>query len=122
MTSDFPQWLSEQLDIKAWNKAELSRRSGVSAPQITRIMNREQSPGKESLIAIARALHLPQETVFRAAGMLPPVPARNEQIERIMNYLDTLPESELDRIEIQIAALSQRRVKTGKTGPLRGKP
>lgn len=54
--------------------------------------------------------------------MLPPVPARNEQIERIMNYLDTLPESELDRIEIQIAALSQRRVKTGKTGPLRGKP
>lgn len=40
---------------------------------ISRLLRGERNPNPETLTAIARALRLPPETVFRAAGLLPPV-------------------------------------------------
>ncbi len=51
--------------------AELARKAGIDKGIISRILNRERRPSPESLEAIARALKLPSETVFRAAGLLP---------------------------------------------------
>jgi len=70
-SESFQAWLNNRLTRQGWTKAELARRSGVSQPQISRILNGDRGIGEESLIAIARALQVPPEEAFRAAGLLP---------------------------------------------------
>jgi transcriptional regulator with XRE-family HTH domain len=84
---DFAEWLRDQINLHGWSQAEFSRRSGISAPQITRLLNREQRPGEDSIIGISRALGLPTETVLRAAGILPPIQETEDIIERILYEL-----------------------------------
>lgn len=74
MEKSFADWLRDKLNEMGWTQAELARRSGVSAPQITRLLSGERGIGEQSISSIARALRLPPETVFRAAGLLPPEP------------------------------------------------
>lgn len=80
---DFSQWLQDRLSEKGWTKAELSRRSGVSAPQITRIIKREQSPGHNSLKAFARLFQIEIEDLYRIAGKFPPTTHKNGRYQRI---------------------------------------
>ncbi|MGC1374647.1 MAG: helix-turn-helix transcriptional regulator, partial [Anaerolineales bacterium] len=69
--SNFIDWLRKELEERGWSQAELARQSKLSPAQITRLLNGERGIGETGLNAIARALRLPPETVFRAAGMLP---------------------------------------------------
>jgi transcriptional regulator with XRE-family HTH domain len=59
------------LSEKGWTQAELARRSGVSPAQITRVLSGERGLGEQSILAIAEALKLPPDEVYRAAGLLP---------------------------------------------------
>jgi transcriptional regulator with XRE-family HTH domain len=127
MEPTFADWLEEEINKRGWSRAELSRRSGISAPQISRLLNREQNPGKESIDSIARALHLPQETVYRAAGHLFPVDPIDEEAAQMLHVFKSL--SPRDRAEMQALAEvklkqaeleleRQRAAKRIKTGPL----
>ena len=69
---DFAEWLTNELAVKGWDQAELSRRSGITTAHISRIMTGQRHPGSEALSGIARALRLPPEELFRRAGLLPP--------------------------------------------------
>ena len=76
---DFAGWLESELKKRGWNQSDLanaSRQRGyvVVAPQISRILSREQQAGIDSVIAIAHGLGLPREIVFRARGWLPSLP------------------------------------------------
>lgn len=74
MDKDFADWLIEQMNKRGWSQADLANAAGLNRQVISTYVNRQrQKPDSEVLVALARALHLPPETVFRAAGLLPPV-------------------------------------------------
>lgn len=70
-TREFPEWLQEQLNNREWSQADLSRKTKLSTAAISRIMSGFRRPDPDSIVKIAKALKLPPETVYRAAGMLP---------------------------------------------------
>ena len=88
--TNFPDWLVAELEKRSMSPAELARSSQKASAVISRILNGERSPAPETLEAIARALKLPPEEVFRAAGLLPPV-IENPMLERANFLLNQLP-------------------------------
>lgn len=70
----FSQWLEDQLRIRGLKPADLSRASGVSNATISRILNSTRQAGPDACKAIARALNISQEEVFRQRGFLDPLP------------------------------------------------
>lgn len=70
--------------------AGLARKAGIDKGIISRTLNRERKPSPESLEAIARALKLPPEAVFRAAGLLPPKAETDPLIEEGTHILQQL--------------------------------
>jgi transcriptional regulator with XRE-family HTH domain len=69
---DFAQWLSDELKQHGWNRAQFARLTGISAPQITRILNREQRPGPDSINAIASFLKKKPASLYQLAGVMTP--------------------------------------------------
>jgi len=91
---DFAQWLQSELDLHRWSRADFARLTGISAPQITRILNREQQPGEESIKAIARVLKKKQLFLYQIAGKLPlDKKTPDEQAETLYDQIMSLPES-----------------------------
>ena len=71
--SDFPEWLQGELDKRGWRQIDLARRSGIYPTYITFIIQGNRRPGPKFCKPIADALDLPQEIVFRQAGLLSPL-------------------------------------------------
>ncbi len=106
---DFSTWLDNELLKRNWSQSELARRAGVTRSGINGVIIGSRNPGTDLCEAIARALRLPPEEVFRAAGILPPVtpdtrlsaemeyllarltPARREEV---LNYIRFLAQQE----------------------------
>jgi len=66
----FPEWLAGQLRSKNLRQQDIADRSGLTAATISRLLSGERQPGIDSLVAIAKALRVPREEVFKAAGVL----------------------------------------------------
>lgn len=69
MKDDFVDWLQAELDKRGWNQATLAR-AGISSSHVSRIMNRERDVGEDSCRVIAKLFGMPEEEVFRRAGLL----------------------------------------------------
>jgi len=96
---DFSQWLTEQMRINDLTQADLARLSGLSRQSISALVNQKVlSPDQPSLNAIASALKLPPDTVYRAAGLLPPLPERRVAEEIAQYKLSELNDQELDEV------------------------
>lgn len=67
---DFTMWLQNKMDEHGWNQSQLAQRSGISQGQIAHILAGKREPGPKVCRAFARAMNLPEEEVFRAAGLL----------------------------------------------------
>lgn len=67
---EFANWLQNELNNRGWDQAELSRRSEITKAQISRVLVGDRSAGVDFCIAVARALGIPREEVFRARGWL----------------------------------------------------
>ena len=74
MENDFVCWLTTELDTRGWTNSELARRADVGFSTVSRVFSRQQNPGLDFCIGVARALDLPPEDVLRRAGLLPPLP------------------------------------------------
>ena len=75
MKVDFVNWLQKELDKRNWNRSELVRQARnkghkLTTSQVSRVMAREQVGTVEVIMAIASALDLPSEDVFRVRGWL----------------------------------------------------
>ena len=75
MKIDFVSWLQRELDKRNWSQSELVRQARakghkLTTSQVSRIMTREQVGTVEVIMAIASALDLPFEDVFRVRGWL----------------------------------------------------
>lgn len=104
---DFIDWLRKEMERREWSQSELARRSKLSPAQITRLLNGERGVGEAGLTAIAHALKLPPETVFRAAGILPPQTPENELIQQISYIAKDLPADEQEGL-LEYAKLRQK--------------
>ena len=101
--SEFVIWLDQELLQHGWSDHQLARRAGLSHSVISRARS-GAAPKWEACDALAKALDLPPEIVFRKAGLLPPLPGEPEDIEEWRCLLGRLPER--DRYELlQIARL-----------------
>ncbi len=107
---NFPDWLANELKSRGLSPADLSRLSGKAPAVISRILNGERKPAPQTLDAIAHALHIQPDEVFRQAGYLPPVPVLDEQS---LNFLALLPELDKDDID-DLYALALSKVKRKK--------
>ena len=75
MKIDFVSWLQRELDKRNWSQSELVRQARakghkLTTSQVSRVMTREQVGTVEVIMAIASALDLPSEDVFRVRGWL----------------------------------------------------
>lgn len=98
METSLPEWLLEKMEEKGMNAAELSRKSGISAQQISRLLSGQRGVSEVSLRAISEALNIPPEVAFRVAGFLPPAPEKTEAHEQLLylfNQLDPDKKQEL---------------------------
>ena len=66
----FVDWLDNELQKRRWTPARLAREAGITKGALSHIFNGTRQPGVVMIKAIARALHLPPEQVFRVAGLL----------------------------------------------------
>jgi transcriptional regulator with XRE-family HTH domain len=68
---DFIEWLQKIMQDRRMSKADLARESGISPAQITRITTGEQGLSIDSAVAIASALKVEPDEVFKkAAGLM----------------------------------------------------
>ena len=104
---DFAEWLNNVLSDKEIKPVELARMARIDPGVVTRILKAERSPRPKTIEAIARALKLPLETVFRAAGLLPPQSPQSELISRIIHLTSELPEEDQTEI-LEYAQLRHR--------------
>jgi transcriptional regulator with XRE-family HTH domain len=90
--TDFAEWLQFELDARGWAQIELTRRGGISSGAISKIMSGERKPGPDVCNAIAKALKIRPEIVFRSAGLLPHLPDDDPLTAEAEYLLSQLPE------------------------------
>jgi len=88
----FSEWLRVELRHRKWKQADLARAANLDTAVVSNLYNGKRGPGEDTCRAIARAFELPIETVYRAAGLLPPVSEDDALIEQITNDLNRLSE------------------------------
>lgn len=95
---EFANWLLEQIEQRAWDQAELSRRSGVTSAQVSRIFTGERQAGPMVCRKLARALGLPPEAVFRQAGLLPKARPQVEGEDELLHLYGELSGDDRQRL------------------------
>lgn len=110
MNTSFSDWLLAQLKERDWSQAELARRSSVSRAAISDVLSEKRGIGSDLAAAIALGLGIPEEEVFRAAGLLK---ARqlDEYAERLAHRISLLPPEEQAILDAMIDGLLQKRGK-----------
>jgi transcriptional regulator with XRE-family HTH domain len=87
------EFLEFQMGKRGWKQADLARASNLDSAVISNIINGRRRMGEETGRAIAQALHLPAEEVFRAAGLLPPETKNDPLTDEAEYLLSQLPEN-----------------------------
>jgi transcriptional regulator with XRE-family HTH domain len=67
--NDFVAWINGEIKAREWSQSDLSRKSGITTAQISRVLNRERLPGIEFCKGIARAFGLKDIQVLEIAGL-----------------------------------------------------
>jgi transcriptional regulator with XRE-family HTH domain len=83
----FPDWLQSELDKRQWSQADLAYSAGISRAVINKLLNKKTYPQPDTLQAIARALKIPVESVYRVAGLLPEESETDSFIAEIVHKL-----------------------------------
>ena len=100
---DFITWLDQELGRRGWSDNQLAKRAGISHSVISKARS-GSLPKWEACEAIAGALRMPPETVFRAASLLPKETEGEVDFDEWRYILALLPEKERYEL-LQIARL-----------------
>ena len=106
----FNDWLLDRLKEKEWSQADLARASGLTTAAISKYIN-GRTPDDTALSKIAKALKLPAETVYRAAGVLPPVTYLDERRAELLHILSDLNDDDIEELYIIAKVKSERKKK-----------
>lgn len=74
MKNTLSTFLNEALNKRGWSQRELARRAHLSPTSISEVMAGKRGPGKRFCQAVAKALQVPAEEIFQAAGIIDPPP------------------------------------------------
>lgn len=111
--NEFSQWLQEELQERNWNQADLARITGLTTAGVSKLLSSSRGAGPDACRAIARALELPEELVFRKAGLLSPTwdQLTNADLPNVAEWRSILLELTHDnrRELLQIARLKLER-------------
>lgn len=94
----FSEWLQLEIDKRGWTWNRLATNANLSSGTIYNIRDGTRGVGEDSLTAIAYALKLPPEEVFRAAKMLPAKPTIDPADEELLYLFDQLTEEEQEEV------------------------
>jgi transcriptional regulator with XRE-family HTH domain len=87
----FKPWLLQELKNRSWQRVDFAHRAGLSMASLSDVLNGIYRPGPDMCQAIAQALGEPPEKLFRLAGLLPPLPAaEDEQLYEMMETFQRL--------------------------------
>ena len=112
-TVDFAEWLLAELELRKISAADLARKSEISKATISRILKREREAKPETLAAIARGLKLPKESVYQKAGLLPPKPKDQAEIDDLVYRYGLLSPEQKDDVRSLIDFLLWRGAPAG---------
>ncbi len=123
MTS-FVDWLNSQLAERKMSPADLARSMKKDQGIVSRILRGERKPSPETLEAISKALKLPVETVFQAAGILPTrnsdlSPKKRELLNRLEGADEETIQDTIDMLETALK-MQQRRAPGGNMQKVKG--
>jgi transcriptional regulator with XRE-family HTH domain len=105
----FGQWLIQQTNTQGFRSLrQLALKAGLAHTTVYDVANGVARAGPDFCRAIARALRLPPEAVFRKAGLLPPEPDADEDEERLVHLFRSLPGDERQRILLIAATLLEK--------------
>ena len=90
----FNDWILSQLREREWSQADLARSSGLTRGAISKYLI-DRIPDESALRKIAHAFKLPPETVFCAAGILPP--EDSSQPPHLLEWIKIFRDAEPDK-------------------------
>lgn len=86
----FSEWLQTEMDKRGWSQSDLARYADLNRAVINKLLNGKSHPQPPTLEAISRALKIPIEMTYRAAGLLPVNPDNDEVVEEALHVLKSI--------------------------------
>lgn len=83
----FSEWLQAEMDKRGWSQSDLARYADLNRAVINKLLNGKSHPQPSTLEAISRALKIPIEITYRAAGLLPTTTENDDAIEEAIHVL-----------------------------------
>ena len=108
VNKEFSKWLQEEIDKREWTQADLARKTNLSRAAVSQVLSENRRPGPEFCRATAHALDLPEEEVFRQAGLLSPKLEEPPGLGKWIRMFILADEDERDRM-LDIAETLSRR-------------
>ena len=87
---NFSEWLQNEMNKRGWSQSDLARAADLNRAVINKLLNGKSHPQPSTLEAISRALKIPLETTYRAAGLLPANSDHDETIEEAIYVLKNI--------------------------------
>ncbi len=91
---DFTTWLQAEMDKHQWSQADLARYADLSRAVINKLLNGRTYPQPTTLDAIARALKIPAETIYRRAGLLPRASVQDAYTAELIHKLSLIKDAQ----------------------------
>lgn len=105
--SDLHIWLANELKERGWSNNELARRAGMSSANMSGVLAGKYRVTFDFCFAVAEALRLPPELVFRRAGLLRPT-NQSQDVQAIVDIIKHLSNDDLEMFR-EMALLMYRR-------------
>jgi transcriptional regulator with XRE-family HTH domain len=86
----FPEWLQMEMDKRGWSQSDLARSADLNRAVINKLLNGKSHPQPATLEAISRALKIPIEVTYRAAGLLPTTPDNDDTLDEAIHVLRSI--------------------------------
>lgn len=90
-----------ELEARGMSRADLARITGFNKGTISNVLNDRRNPGVDFVLAVARALGVKPEDLYRRAGLLPPKPAAVDlppDLDEVIDLLKRLPATEREEV------------------------
>ena len=86
----FSEWLQTEMDKRGWSQSDLARAADLNRAVINKLLNGKSHPQPSTLEAISRALKIPIEITYRAAGLLPASSDHDDTVEEAIYVLKNI--------------------------------
>jgi transcriptional regulator with XRE-family HTH domain len=90
----FSEWLQSEMDKRGWSQSDLARSADLNRAVINKLLNGKSHPQPVTLEAISRALKIPVETIYRAAGLLPANMDNDDATDEAMHIFKSIQSSQ----------------------------